>query len=203
VQGLETTEEEHGQMDMKGSKTEQNLMKAFAGESQARNRYTFYATVAADEGYMQIANLFLETADNERAHAFSFFSLLDGGMPEFTASYPAGPVHTTVENLRAAADGELAEWGTLYPDFAQVAEDEGFKKAAATFRKVAGVEKYHERRYRKLLANVGSGMVFRKDRPTLWKCLECGHVHEGDEAPKVCPVCGKPQAFFEVYCEAY
>lgn len=190
-------------MDMKGSKTEQNLMKAFAGESQARNRYTFYAKVAADEGYMQIANLFLETADNERAHAFSFFSLLDGGMPEFTASYPAGPVHTTVENLRAAADGELAEWGTLYPDFAQVAEEEGFKKAAATFRKVAGVEKYHERRYRKLHANVGSGMVFRKDGPTLWKCLECGHVHEGDEAPKVCPVCGKPQAFFEVYCEAY
>ena len=190
-------------MDMKGSKTEQNLMKAFAGESQARNRYSFYAQVAADEGYQQIANLLLETADNERAHAFGFFSLLDGGMPEFTASYPAGPVHTTAENLLAAAEGELAEWGTLYPDFAQVAEDEGFKKAAATFRKIAGVEKYHERRYRKLLANVEAGRVFRKDGPTLWKCQECGLVHEGDEAPKVCPVCNKPQAYFEVYCEAY
>jgi len=190
-------------MDMNGSKTEQNLMKAFAGESQARNRYTFYAKVAADEGYQQIANLFLETADNERAHAFGFFSLLDGGMPGFTASYPAGPVHSTVENLRAAADGELAEWGTLYPDFAQVAEEEGFKKAAVTFRKIAEVERYHERRYRKLLANVESGKVFRKDSPTLWKCQECGYVHEGDDAPKVCPVCNKPQSYFEIYCENY
>jgi rubrerythrin len=190
-------------MDMSGSKTEQNLMKAFAGESQARNRYTFSAKVAADEGYMQIANLFLETADNERAHAFAFFSLLNGGMPEFTASYPAGPVRSTVENLRAAAEGELAEWGTLYPDFAQVAEAEGFKKAAVTFRKVAEVEKYHERRYRKLIANVEAGRVFRKDGRTLWKCEECGYVHEGDEAPKVCPVCAKPQSYFEVYTEAY
>jgi rubrerythrin len=190
-------------MDMKGSKTEQNLMKAFAGESQARNRYTFYARVAADEGYMQIANLFLETADNERAHAFSFFSLLDGGMPEFTASYPAGPVHTTVENLRAAAEGELAEWGALYPGFAQTAEEEGLKKAAATFRKIAEVERYHERRYRKLLVNVEAGKVFRKDGPTLWKCQECGYVHEGDEAPRICPVCTKPQSYFEVYCENY
>lgn len=190
-------------MDMKGSKTEQNLMKAFAGESQARNRYTFFAQVAAEEGYRQIADIFLETADNERAHAYGFFSLLEGGEPEFTASYPAGPVGSTAENLRAAAEGELAEWGTLYPDFAQVAEEEGFKKAAATFRKTAGVEKYHELRYRKLLANVESGKVFRKDGPMLWKCQECGHVHEGDQAPKVCPVCNKPQAYFELYCEAY
>ena len=141
-------------MDMNGSQTEQNLMKAFAGESQARNRYTFYAEVAADEGYVQIAKLFRETADNERAHAYGFFKLLDGGMPEFTASYPAGPPRTTAENLRDAADGELLEWGTLYPDFADVAEEEGFKKAAAVFRKTTEAEKYHERRYRKLLANV-------------------------------------------------
>lgn len=190
-------------MDMKGSKTEQNLMKAFAGESQARNRYTFYAKVAAEEGYNQIADLFLETADNERAHAFGFFSLLDGGMPEFTASYPAGPVHSTAENLLAAAEGELAEWGTLYPDFAQVAESEGFKKAAVTFRKIAEVERYHERRYRKLLANVEEGKVFRKESPALWKCQECGYVHEGETAPKVCPVCNKPQSFFEIYGENY
>jgi rubrerythrin len=190
-------------MDMKGSKTEQNLMKAFAGESQARNRYTFFAQVAADEGYLQIANIFLETADNERAHAFSVFSLLEGGEPEFTASYPAGPVGNTSANLQAAADGELAEWGTLYPDFGNVAEEEGFKKVAATFRKIAGVEKYHELRYRKLLANMEGDKVFRKDGPTLWKCQECGHVHEGDQAPKVCPVCNKPQSYFELYCEAY
>ncbi len=190
-------------MDMKGSRTEQNLMKAFAGESQARNRYTFYAEVAADEGYRQIADLFLETADNERAHAFQFFSLLDGGMPEFTASYPAGPVHSTAQNLLAAAEGELAEWGSLYPGFAEIADEEGFKKAAATFRKISGVEKYHERRYRKLLANVEAKRVFAKEGPTLWKCVECGHVHEGNEAPKVCPVCGKPQSYFEVYCENY
>jgi len=190
-------------MEMKGSKTEQNLMKAFAGESQARNRYTFSAQVAADEGYLQIANIFLETADNERAHAFSFFSLLEGGEPEFTASYPAGPVGKTPANLKAAAEGELAEWGTLYPDFANVAEEEGFKKVAATFRKIAGVEKYHELRYRKLLANMEGDKVFRKEGPTLWKCQECGHVHEGDQAPKVCPVCNKPQSYFELYCEAY
>ena len=124
-------------------------------------------------------------------------------MPEFTASYPAGPVHSTADNLRAAAEGELAEWGTLYPDFAATAEEEGFKKAAAIFGKIAGVEKYHERRYRKLLANVEAGRVFRKDGPALWKCEECGYVHEGDEAPRVCPVCGKPQSYFEIYCENF
>ena len=177
---------------MKGSRTEQNLMKAFAGESQARNRYTFYAKVAEEEGYVQIAKIFLETADNERAHAYGFFSLLDGGMPEFTASYPAGPTHGTAENLKAAADGELEEWGTLYPDFAEVAEEEGFKRAAATFRKATEAEKYHERRYRKLLALVEADQVFKRSAATLWKCNECGYVHEGTEAPKVCPLCGKP-----------
>ena len=171
-------------MDMKGSKTEQNLMKGFAGESQARNRYTFYAVVAAEEGYRQIANLFLETADNERSHAFQFFSLLEGGTPEFTASYPAGPVHTTIENLRAAADGELLEWGTLYPDFAKTADEEGFKKAAATFRKIAGVEKYHERRYRRAPGECGGadGSSARRARP-----VEVRGVRprpRGDEAPR-------------------
>ena len=152
-------------MDMNGSKTELNLMKAFAGESQARNRYTFYAEWPPKKVYRQIANLFLETADNERAHAFCFFNLLEGGMPEFTASYPAGPVHTTAENLRAAAEGELAGVGHPVPRFCEVAEEEGFKKAAATFRKIAEVEKYHERRYRKLLANVEVNRLFRKDGP--------------------------------------
>lgn len=190
-------------MEMKGSRTEANLMKAFAGESQARNRYTFYAEVARQEGYQQIADIFLETAENERAHAFAFFQLLDGGMPEFTAAYPAGPVHSTAENLKAAADGERLEWGTLYPDFAEIAEQEGFKKAAAQFRAVTEVEKYHERRYRKLLASLEVGKVFTKDTAVLWKCQECGHVHEGATAPKVCPVCGKPQSYFELYCENY
>ena len=190
-------------MEMKGSKTEQNLMKAFAGESQARNRYTFYAEVAEKEGYKQIANIFRETADNERAHAYGFFDLLEGGMPAFTADYPAGPVHDTATNLKAAADGELLEWGTLYVDFARVAEEEGFKRVAATFRQTLGVEKRHEARYRRLLENVERGKVFKKDGPTLWKCLECGHVAEGAEAPKICPVCGKPQAWFEVFTENY
>jgi rubrerythrin len=190
-------------MDMRGSRTEKNLMKAFAGESQARNRYTFYAKVAEEEGYKQIANIFLETADNERAHGDGLFSLLEGGIPEFTAAYPAGPVGDTAQNLRDAADGELLEWGSLYPEFADVAEEEGFKRAAATFRKLTEVEKYHERRYRKLLALLEAGEVFRRTEPTLWKCNECGYVHEGPEAPKVCPVCGKPQSWFEVYCETY
>jgi rubrerythrin len=190
-------------MEMKGSKTEQNLMKAFAGESQARNRYTFFADVAEEAGYKQIANIFRETADNERAHAFLFFGLLEGGMPEFTADYPAGPVQDTATNLKAAADGELLEWGTLYADFASIAEEEGFKKVAATFRKILGVEKRHETRYRKLLANVQEGKVFKKDNPTLWKCMECGHVAEGSEPPKICPVCGKPHTWFEVFCENY
>ncbi len=190
-------------MEMRGSRTEQNLMKAFAGESQARNRYTFYAEVAEQEGYLQIAQLFRETAENERSHAYGFFQLLDGGMPEFTAEYPAGPTHSTAENLRAAAEGELLEWGTLYPDFAEVADQEGFKKAAAVFRRVSMAEKYHERRFRKLLANVEAGTVFKREGPALWKCQECGYVHEADEAPNVCPLCGRPRSYFELYGENY
>ena len=190
-------------MEMKSSRTEQNLMKAFAGESQARNRYSFYAQVAEEEGYQQIAKVFLETADNERVHGSVFFGMLDGGMPELTAAYPAGPVHSTVENLRAAADGELLEWGTLYPEFADVADEEGFKRAAAAFRKAVDTEKYHELRYRKLLANMEQAQVFSRPETTLWMCEECGYVHEGTSAPKVCPLCGRPQAYFEVYRESY
>jgi rubrerythrin len=190
-------------MEMKGSRTEQNLMKAFAGESQARNRYSFFAEVAREEGYKQVADVFLETADNERAHGYVFFSLLDGGMPELTAAYPAGPVRSTVDNLRAAADGELMEWGTLYPDFAEVADEEGFKRAAAAFRRAVDAEKYHELRYRKLLENLEAGRTFKRAEPTRWKCGECGYVHEGTEAVRVCPLCGRPQAYFEVYCETY
>ena len=190
-------------MEMRGSRTEQNLMKAFAGESQARNRYSFFAKVAEEEGYVQIARIFLETADNERSHGYNFFSLLDGGMPEFTAAYPAGPTRDTAQNLLAAAEGELLEWGTLYPDFADVADEEGFKKAAAIFRKTTEAEKAHERRYRKLLALVEGGQVFSRSAPVAWKCLECGYIHEGPDAPKVCPLCGKPQAYFEVHSETY
>ena len=190
-------------MDMKGSRTEKNLMAAFAGESQARNRYTFYAAKAEEEGYVQIAKFFLETADNERSHAYNFWGLMDGGMPEVKASYPAGPERKTAQNLRDAADGELLEWGTLYPEFADVAEEEGFKKAAAVFRKTLTAEQYHERRYRKLLALVEADEVFERTEPTLWKCEECGYVHEGTDAPKVCPLCGKPRSYFQVYCDTY
>jgi rubrerythrin len=190
-------------MEMKGSQTEQNLMKAFAGESQARNRYTYYASIARKEGYLQIADLFTETSENERAHAKVFFDLLGGGKVEFTAMYPAGPAGTTAENLRAAAEGELEEWGTLYPDFAEVAEEEGFKKAAAAWRKVAAVEAYHERRYRKLLVNVEQDTVFKKAESTFWKCRNCGYVHEGTEAPNTCPACSHGREHFEVWVEAY
>lgn len=190
-------------MDLRGSRTEQHLMMAFAGESQARNRYTFYADVAREEGFLQIASLFLETAENEREHARVFFGLLGGADVEFTAGYPAGPVGTTLDNLEHAAEGELLEWGTLYPEFARVAEEEGFKKIAAAFRKVAEVEVYHERRYRKLHENVRTGKVFVRDEPTRWKCANCGYVHEGTGAPMVCPTCGLSQEQFEVFTEPY
>ncbi|MBX5326149.1 MAG: rubrerythrin [Candidatus Bathyarchaeia archaeon] len=190
-------------MDLKGSQTEKNLLAAFAGESQARNRYTFFASVARKEGYEQIAAIFQETADNEKEHAQLFFNLLKGGMVEITAAYPAGVTGTTAENLKAAAEGEKLEWGTLYPNFADVAEKEGFKEAAKTFRMVAKVESYHERRYRKLLANVEQGHVFVRDTPIKWKCRNCGYVFEGASVPDKCPVCAHPQSYFEVWCENY
>jgi rubrerythrin len=190
-------------MDLKGSKTEKNLLKSFAGESQARTRYTFFASAAKKEGYEQISAIFTETADNEKEHAELFFKFLEGGMTEITASYPAGVIGTTAENLKEAAEGEKLEWGTLYPDFAEVAEKEGFPEIANTFRMVAAVEEKHERRYRKLLANVKQGKVFKKDKVIKWKCRNCGHVYEGSEAPERCPVCDHARSYFEVWCENY
>jgi rubrerythrin len=190
-------------MGIKGTRTEQNLLKAFAGESQARNRYTYFSGAARKEGFQQIAALFLETAENEREHAKVFFCHLEGGDAEITASYPAGRIGTTAENLLAAAEGEKMEWSVLYPDFATIADQEGFPAVAESFREIAKVEAYHERRYRKLLNNVDSGKVFARDRPIRWKCRNCGYVFEGPEAPAVCPACKHPQGYYEVWDEAY
>jgi rubrerythrin len=190
-------------MELKGSKTEQNLLKAFAGESQARNRYTFFASVAKKEGYEQISAIFTETAGNEKEHAELFFKHLKGGMVEITAAYPAGIISDTAENLKEAAEGEKLEWGTLYPNFAEVAEKEGFPEIANRFRMVAKVEEKHEKRYRKLLANIKLDKVFKKDKVIMWKCRNCGHVYEGSEAPEKCPVCDHDRAYFEVWCENY
>ncbi|MDD1703687.1 MAG: rubrerythrin family protein [Methanoregula sp.] len=190
-------------MDLKGSKTEKNLLAAFAGESQARMRYTFFASVAKKEGYEQIGGFFQETADNEKEHAELFFKHLKGGEAEITATYPAGIIGKTAENLLAAANGEKLEWGTLYPSFAEVAEKEGFAEVAHTFREIAMVEAYHERRYRKLLAGLLAGTVFSKAAPLLWKCRNCGHVHEYKDAPDLCPVCDHPRAYFELFSENY
>ncbi|MDH5448964.1 MAG: rubrerythrin family protein [Candidatus Bathyarchaeota archaeon] len=190
-------------MELKGSRTEKNLLAAFAGESQARTRYTFFASVAKKEGYEQISALFQETAENEKEHAQLFFKHLKGGVVEIKVAYPAGIIGTTAENLKEAAEGEKIEWGTLYPNFAKVAEEEGFKDAARTFRMVAKVENYHERRYLKLLANVKQGKVFKKDSSTKWKCRNCGYVYEGSEAPEKCPVCKHAKSYFEVWCENY
>jgi len=184
--------------ELRGSRTEKNLLAACAGESQARNRYTYAAGVARKAGLLQIAALFEETADNERAHAKVFFKFLEGGMCEITASYPAGVTGTTAENLLAAADGENEEWTELYPTFAQVAREEGFPQVAAAFTMIARVEKEHEARYRKLLANLETDHVFHKDEPTRWKCRNCGYVHEGPDAPELCPACAHGQKYFEV-----
>jgi len=190
-------------VELKGSQTEKNLLAAFAGESQARTRYTFFSSAAKNEGLEQISAIFAETSDNEKEHAQLYFKLLKGGDATITATYPAGIIGTTAQNLKAAADGEKLEWGTLYPGFGDVAEKEGFADAARTFRNVAKVEAYHERRYRKLLANVEQGKVFKKDSVIKWKCRNCGHVFEGAEAPQKCPVCEHPRAFFEVWTENY
>ena len=188
-------------MDMKGSQTEKNLLAAFAGESQARTRYSFFASVAKKEGYEQISGIFQETSDNEREHAQLFFNHLKGGMAEITASYPAGITGTTAANLKAAADGEKFEWGTLYPGFGDMAEREEFPDVATTFRQVAKVEAYHERRYLKLLGQVQKGTVFKRDAPITWKCRNCGYVYQGESAPDKCPACLHPTAYFELLCE--
>jgi rubrerythrin len=188
-------------MDLKGSKTEKNLLAAFAGESQARNRYTFFASQAKKDGYVQIADIFEETANQEKEHAKRFFSFLTGGDVEITAAYPAGVVGTTAENLKAAADGENHEWTTLYQDFARTAEEEGFPAIAAQFKTISVAEKQHEKRYRGLLANIESGRVFKKDAPVVWRCRNCGYIHQGQEAPGTCPACIHPQAHFELLAE--
>lgn len=190
-------------MELKGSQTEKNLLAAFAGESQARTRYTFFASVAKKEGYEQISAIFQETADNEKEHAELFFKHLKGGLAEIKAAYPAGIIGPTAENLKGAAEGEKLEWGTLYPNFAEVAEKEGFKEVAKTFRSIAKVEAYHERRYLKLLSNIKENKVFKKDSPIKWKCRNCGFVYEGNEAPDKCPVCDHTRSYFEVWCENY
>jgi rubrerythrin len=188
---------------LKGTKTEKNLLASFAGESQARNRYTYFASVAKKEGYEQIAGIFLETADNEKEHAKRFFRFLEGGEVEILASYPAGVIGDTAENLKAAADGEHLEWSKLYKEAEEVARKEGFEEIAVQFKEIAEVEEEHEKRYRRLLKNVKEGKVFKKDSVVKWKCRNCGYVHEGKEAPKECPACAHPQAFYELLCENY
>ena len=190
-------------MKLEGSQTEKNLLAAFAGESQARTRYTFFSSAAKKEGYEQISAIFQETSDNEKEHAQLFFNHLKGGMVEIKAGYPAGLTGTTAQNLLAAAEGEKFEWGTLYPGFGDTAEKEGFPDVARTFRNVAKVEAFHERRYRKLLTSVEQGKVFKKDAPIKWKCRNCGFVFEGSEVPEKCPVCSHPRSYFEVWVENY
>jgi rubrerythrin len=185
-------------MGLNGSETEKNLLKAFAGESQARNRYTYFASVAKKEGYEQISAIFLETAENEKEHAKIFFKYLQGGDAEITASYPAGKIGTTSENLLSAANGEAEEWGSLYPSFEKIAKEEGFNDVAVSFREIAEVEEQHEKRYRKLLENVQSKSVFKKNVEVEWKCRNCGYVHKGKEAPKLCPACKHPQSYYEI-----
>jgi rubrerythrin len=190
-------------MGIKGTKTEQNLLKSFAGESQARNRYTFFASQAKKEGYEQIAAIFEETAANEKEHAEVFFKYLEGGPVEITASYPAGKIATTAENLLAAAEGEKEEWGELYPAFAAVAKEEGFADIATSYTEIAEVEEQHELRYRKLLANVNNGKVFSRETTVKWHCRNCGYIHEGPTAPDECPACKHAQSYYELWVEAY
>lgn len=191
---------------LKGTKTAENLMKAFAGESQARNRYSYYASVAKKEGYMQISNLFTETADNEKEHAKRFFKFLNeslmGEMVEINAAFPVG-LGDTKSNLKSAADGENEEWTELYPQFADIADQEGFPAIAVAFRKIAEVEKHHEARYRKLLSNLENGTAYKKDSVVEWKCNNCGYLHNGEGAPQLCPACAHPQGYFELFVESY
>ncbi|MDD4941303.1 MAG: rubrerythrin family protein [Candidatus Omnitrophica bacterium] len=188
---------------IKGTVTEKNLLTAFAGESQARTRYTYFASAARKEGFEQIANIFMETAENEKEHAKVFFKYLEGGEVEIIASYPAGIIKDTKSNLEHAAAGEQMEWTAIYADFAKTAQEEGFPDIANSFTQIAKVEKFHESRYRKLAANIGAGEVFKKKTVTKWHCVNCGYVHEGVEAPKECPACRHPQSFYEVLAENF
>ncbi|PPD57387.1 rubrerythrin [Dehalogenimonas etheniformans] len=186
---------------IRGSRTEVNLLTAFAGESQARNRYTYFASAARKEGFEQIANIFIETAENEKEHAKVFFKYLEGGDVQITASYPAGAIGTTLKNLEAAAAGENLEWTKIYADFAQTAKEEGFPEVAQSFEQIAKVERFHESRYSRLISNVVKGEVFKKSGTVKWHCINCGYVHEGPEAPQTCPACKHPQSFYEVLAE--
>lgn len=188
---------------IKGSKTEKNLLAAFAGESQARTRYTYFSSTARKEGLEQIANIFAETADNEKEHAKVFFKHLEGGDVEITASYPAGIIKDTKSNLEAAAAGEQLEWTKLYQDFGKIALEEGFSEVARSFEQVAKVERFHEARYRKLINNIVNNEVFKKKAPVKWHCINCGYVFEGPNAPQECPACKHPQGFYEVLSENY
>ena len=188
-------------MDLKGSKTEKNLLTAFAGESQARNRYTYAASKARKEGFVQIAQIFEETANQEKEHAKRFFSFLKGGEVEIQCAFPAGVVGSTAENLKAAAAGEHFEWTEMYPGYGKVAKEEGFDAVSVLFEKISIAEKQHEKRYLGLLANVEAGTVFKKGTPVVWRCLNCGYLHEGTEAPDSCPACAHPQAHFELLAE--
>jgi len=190
-------------MELKGSRTEKNLMAAFAGESQARNRYTYAASEAQKAGFEQIAAVFTETADQEKEHAKRLFKLMAGGEIEITGAFPAGPIGDTAANLAGAAGGEHHEWSEMYPGFAEIADEEGFKDIAVVFRAIAVAEKQHEKRYNALLANVQAGKVFVKDAPVVWRCRNCGYLHEGPKAPAVCLACAHPQAHFELLAENY
>jgi rubrerythrin len=186
---------------LKGTKTEKNILTAFAGESQARNRYTYFASQAKKEGFVQIKDIFEETANQEKEHAKRLFKFLEGGEAEVSASFPAGVIGSTPENLKAAASGENYEWTDMYPGFAKVAEEEGLEEVAAAFKAIAVAEKQHEKRYLGLLANVEKGTVFKKDKPVVWRCLNCGYLHEGPEAPDICPACKHEQEYFELLGE--
>ena len=188
---------------LKGTKTEQNLLKSFAGESQARNRYEFFASVAKKEGFEQIAAIFMETSNQEKEHAKRFFKFLEGGMVQITADYPAGIIGTTKENLKAAAEGENEEWTKLYPQFAQTAQEEGFPEIAVAYKMIAKVEAEHERRYLKLLQNVSEDKVFIKNGKVLWKCLNCGYVYESEKALETCPACLHPKAYMQIREDNY
>ena len=189
--------------NLKGSKTEKNLLASFAGESQARNRYTFFASIAKKAGLEQMAAVFLETAGNEKEHAERFFKFLEGGDVEITASYPAGAIEDTAANLEASAAGENLEWTKLYKEAREIAQSEGFEKIASVFKEIAEVEEQHEMRYRKLLKNLKEDKVFKKDVVVKWKCRNCGYVHKGKEAPEECPACAHPQSYYELLCENY
>jgi rubrerythrin len=188
---------------VKGTKTEKNLLTAFAGESQARNRYTFFASKAKKEGFVQIGKVFEETAAQEKEHAETLFKLLEGGDVEIAAAFPAGIIGTTAENLKAAAGGENHEWKHMYPDFANIAQEEGFPAIAAIFKSIAVAEKQHEKRYLGFLDNIEKGLVFKKEKKAVWRCGNCGFLYEGTEAPQKCPACAHPQSYFELLVEEW